>query len=32
MANIFQPLIDFFEQILLWFHDLGLSWGCRSSR
>ncbi len=27
IANIFQPLIDFFEQILLWFHDLGLSWG-----
>jgi YidC/Oxa1 family membrane protein insertase len=27
IANIFQPLIDFFEQILLWFHDIGLSWG-----
>jgi YidC/Oxa1 family membrane protein insertase len=27
IANIFQPLIDFFEQILLWFHDAGLSWG-----
>ncbi len=27
IANIFQPLIDFFEQILLWFHGLGLSWG-----
>ena len=27
IANIFQPLIDFFEQILLWFHDLGLGWG-----
>jgi YidC/Oxa1 family membrane protein insertase len=27
IANIFQPLIDFFEQILLWFHDVGLSWG-----
>ena len=22
IANIFQPLIDFFEQILLWFHDV----------
>jgi YidC/Oxa1 family membrane protein insertase len=27
MSDIFQPLIDFFEQILLWFHDVGLSWG-----
>ena len=28
IANIFQPLIDFFEQILLFFHDtVGLSWG-----
>jgi YidC/Oxa1 family membrane protein insertase len=27
MQDIFQPLIDFFEQILLWFHDVGLSWG-----
>jgi YidC/Oxa1 family membrane protein insertase len=27
IANIFQPLIDVFEQILLWFHGLGLSWG-----
>jgi YidC/Oxa1 family membrane protein insertase len=28
IANIFQPLIDFFEWILLRFHDgLGLSWG-----
>ena len=27
LANIFQPLIDFFEWILLQFHDLGLSWG-----
>ena len=27
IANIFQPLIDFFEQILLWFHGIGLSWG-----
>jgi YidC/Oxa1 family membrane protein insertase len=28
IANIFQPLIDFFEWILLQFHDgLGLSWG-----
>jgi len=27
IANIFQPLIDFFEQILLWFEGLGLSWG-----
>jgi YidC/Oxa1 family membrane protein insertase len=27
-ANVFQPLIDFFEWILLRFHDgLGLSWG-----
>jgi YidC/Oxa1 family membrane protein insertase len=28
IANIFQPLIDFFEWILLRFHDgVGLSWG-----
>jgi YidC/Oxa1 family membrane protein insertase len=28
IANIFQPLIDFFEWILLFFHDdAGLSWG-----
>jgi YidC/Oxa1 family membrane protein insertase len=28
IANIFQPLIDFFEAILLFFHDnAGLSWG-----
>jgi YidC/Oxa1 family membrane protein insertase len=28
LANIFQPLIDFFEWILLLFHDdLGLGWG-----
>jgi YidC/Oxa1 family membrane protein insertase len=27
IANIFQPLIDVFEQILLWFHGIGLSWG-----
>ena len=28
IANIFQPLIDFFEWILLQFHDgLGFSWG-----
>ena len=28
IANIFQPLIDFFEWILLFFHDdVGLSWG-----
>ena len=27
IANIFQPLIDFFEWILVSFHDLGLSWG-----
>ena len=28
IANVFQPLIDFFEWILLRFHDgLGLSWG-----
>jgi YidC/Oxa1 family membrane protein insertase len=26
-ANIFQPLIDFFEWILVQFHELGLSWG-----
>ncbi|MEA2291350.1 MAG: YidC/Oxa1 family rane protein insertase [Solirubrobacteraceae bacterium] len=27
-ANVFQPLIDFFEAILKFFHDsLGLSWG-----
>ncbi len=28
MSSVFQPLIDFFEQILLIFHDdLGLGWG-----
>jgi YidC/Oxa1 family membrane protein insertase len=28
IANVFQPLIDFFEWILLFFHnDVGLSWG-----
>jgi YidC/Oxa1 family membrane protein insertase len=27
LANIFQPLIDFFEWILVQFHELGLSWG-----
>ena len=27
MHDIFQPLIDFFEWILLQFHDLGLGWG-----
>lgn len=28
LANIFQPLIDIFEQVLLFFHDtVGLSWG-----
>ncbi len=27
IANIFQPLIDFFEWILLRFHDTGLGWG-----
>jgi YidC/Oxa1 family membrane protein insertase len=27
LANVFQPLIDFFEWILLQFHDLGLGWG-----
>jgi YidC/Oxa1 family membrane protein insertase len=27
LANIFQPLIDFFEWILVSFHDLGLGWG-----
>ncbi|MCU0313707.1 MAG: YidC/Oxa1 family membrane protein insertase [Solirubrobacteraceae bacterium] len=27
-ANIFQPIIDVFEQVLLFFHDtVGLSWG-----
>ena len=27
-ANVFQPLIDFFEAILKFFHDnVGLSWG-----
>ncbi len=26
-ANPLQPLINFFEQILIWFHDLGLGWG-----
>ena len=27
-ANVLQPLIDFFEEILLFFHDtVGLSWG-----
>jgi YidC/Oxa1 family membrane protein insertase len=27
IANIFQPLIDFFEWILTSLHDLGLGWG-----
>jgi YidC/Oxa1 family membrane protein insertase len=27
MQSIFQPLINFFEWILLQFHDLGLGWG-----
>jgi YidC/Oxa1 family membrane protein insertase len=28
LSSVFQPLIDFFEQILLFFHDtLGLGWG-----
>lgn len=28
LANIFQPIIDVFEQVLLFFHDtVGLSWG-----
>src|SRR6187551_495273 len=28
LANIFQPLIDFFESILKWLHDsVGFSWG-----
>ena len=28
LANIFQPLIDVFEQVLLFFHDtVGFSWG-----
>jgi YidC/Oxa1 family membrane protein insertase len=26
-ANIFQPLIDVFERVLLFFHDLGAGWG-----
>jgi YidC/Oxa1 family membrane protein insertase len=26
-ANILQPLVDFFEGILKFFHDTGLSWG-----
>ena len=26
-ANPLQPLINFFEQILIWFHDLGIGWG-----
>jgi YidC/Oxa1 family membrane protein insertase len=28
LANIFQPLIDIFDQVILFFHDsVGLSWG-----
>ena len=28
MSSVFQPLIDFFEEILLFFHDtIGLGWG-----
>jgi YidC/Oxa1 family membrane protein insertase len=28
LANIFQPLIDIFEPILVWFHEeVGLAWG-----
>ncbi len=28
LANIFQPIIDLFEQVLLFFHDsIGLGWG-----
>ena len=27
IANIFQPLIDLFEWVLLRFHDVGLGWG-----
>jgi YidC/Oxa1 family membrane protein insertase len=27
LSSVFQPLIDFFEQILVFFNDLGLSWG-----
>ena len=28
LANIFQPLIDVFDQVILFFHDtVGLSWG-----
>ena len=26
-ANPLKPLIDFFEEILKFFHDLGLGWG-----
>jgi YidC/Oxa1 family membrane protein insertase len=27
-ANIFQPLIDVFETVIIFFHDsIGLSWG-----
>jgi YidC/Oxa1 family membrane protein insertase len=26
-ANPLQPLINFFEQVLIWFHDLGIGWG-----
>jgi YidC/Oxa1 family membrane protein insertase len=26
-TNPLQPLINFFEQILIWFHDLGIGWG-----
>jgi hypothetical protein len=28
IANIFQPLIDVFDHVLVFFHDsVGLSWG-----
>src|SRR4051795_2790944 len=27
IGNPLQPLINFFEQILIWFHDLGIGWG-----
>ena len=26
-TNPLQPLIDFFEAILIFFHDLGIGWG-----
>jgi YidC/Oxa1 family membrane protein insertase len=27
LANIFQPLIDVFDHVIVFFHDVGLSWG-----